>query len=52
MRLRLEQGSQTRGPPRVFMRPALSSKLKKYQILLKSWNFYAGNGQKLALKAN
>jgi len=50
--LMLIQGSQTRGPPRVFMRPVLSSKLNKYQILLKSWDFYARNGQKLVLKAN
>jgi len=33
------------------MRPSLRSNLKKYQNLLKSWDFYARNGQKLALKA-
>jgi len=27
-------------------------KIKKLSKLLKSWNFCAGNGQKLALKAN
>jgi len=49
----LKQGSQTRGPLRVFMRPALSSKLKiSIKFYWKGCGFYAGNGQKLALKAN
>ncbi len=39
------------GQPRVSMRHALISNLKKYQNLLKNWDFYARNGQKLALKA-
>jgi len=37
-----KQQSKTRGPPRVSMWPALLSKL--------NWDFYAENGQKVALK--
>jgi len=46
----LNQGSQTRGPPRVSMRPGLSSKFKKVSKFIETFMLEMHvNGQKLAM---
>jgi len=46
--LDLDQGFQTRGPPKESIRPALLSKWKTLKFLSKSWDFEVVFGQKLS----